>query len=114
MVTAHAPVPLHAPLHPANVEPTAGVAVRITGVPAAYVAEHVAPQLIPAGLLVTVPSPVPTLFTDRATSVKVAVAVWPLLTVTTHVPVPLHGPLHPTKIDPTAGVAVRVTIVPAA
>jgi hypothetical protein len=33
MVMAHAPVPLHAPLQPANVEPTAGVAVNETAVP---------------------------------------------------------------------------------
>ena len=55
----HAPVPLHAPLHPANAEPAAGVAVSCTDVPEAKFALHVVPQLIPAGLLVTVPEPVP-------------------------------------------------------
>jgi hypothetical protein len=35
----------------------AAEAVRVTEVPDAYEAEHVAPQLMPAGLLVTVPEP---------------------------------------------------------
>jgi hypothetical protein len=34
-VTAQAPVPEHAPLHPVNVEPAAGAGVRVTGVPSA-------------------------------------------------------------------------------
>jgi hypothetical protein len=33
---------------------------------------------------------------------------------TVHVPVPLHEPLHPAKVEPLAGVAVRVTLVPLA
>lgn len=48
-----------APLQPVNVEPLAGVAVNVTVVPLAYDAKQVLPQLIPAGLLVTVPLPVP-------------------------------------------------------
>ena len=47
------------PLHPANVDPDAGEAVRLTAVPAAKLALHVDPQLIPPGLEVTVPDPVP-------------------------------------------------------
>jgi hypothetical protein len=57
------PVPLHAPDQPANVEPVAGVAVRVTAVPAVKLALHVWPQLIPAGVLLTVPEPVPALTT---------------------------------------------------
>ena len=70
---------------------------------------------MPAGSLVTVPLPVPVLLTDKAccTSVKVAVADCAALIVTTHVPVPLHAPLQPAKVDPAAGVAVSVTAVPA-
>ena len=30
MLTVHAPVPVHAPLQPAKVEPAAGVAARVT------------------------------------------------------------------------------------
>ncbi len=37
--------------------PAAGVAVKLTGVPLANDAEHVLPQLIPAGDVVTVPCP---------------------------------------------------------
>ena len=33
MVTTHEPLPLHAPLHPANVEPMPGAAVSVTGTP---------------------------------------------------------------------------------
>ena len=33
IVTVHAPVPVHAPLQPVNVEPAAGVAVSVTTVP---------------------------------------------------------------------------------
>jgi hypothetical protein len=47
------------PLQPANVEPLAGVAVKVTIVPLLYDAEHALPQFIPEGLLVTVPLPVP-------------------------------------------------------
>ena len=33
IVTAQPPVPVHAPDHPANTDPSAGVAVRVTDVP---------------------------------------------------------------------------------
>jgi hypothetical protein len=49
------------PLQPAKVEPVADVAVNVTSVPLLNEAEQVPPQLIPAGLLVTVPLPVPAL-----------------------------------------------------
>jgi hypothetical protein len=50
-------VPVQAPPQPPNVYPLAGVAVRITFSPLEKSAEHVDPQLIPAGTLVTVPLP---------------------------------------------------------
>ena len=46
-------VPAQLPLQPLNVEPEAAVAVSVTGLPAIKVAEHEAPQLIPAGTLTT-------------------------------------------------------------
>jgi hypothetical protein len=49
------------PVQPAKVEPEAGVAVSVTSVPLLNDAEQVLPQLIPAGLLVTVPFPMPLL-----------------------------------------------------
>jgi len=57
-VTVQAPVPAQ-PVQPVKVEPAAGVAVSVTAVPLAKLAEQVAPQVIPAGELVTVPLPVP-------------------------------------------------------
>ena len=63
IVTAQAPVPGQAPLHPANVEAPSGVAVSDTTVPGSNEALQVTPQLIPAGTDVTVPPPVPVLET---------------------------------------------------
>ena len=59
----HVDVPLQAPDQPANVEPDAAVAVSLTDVPLANLALQVDPQLMPDGLLVTVPVPVPALWT---------------------------------------------------
>ena len=117
IVTTQVPVPLHpAPLHPLNVDPLADVAVKVTCVPPANEALHVAPQSMPAGLLVTVPLPVPVFVTVRAYTyncVKVALTACASVIVTTHVPVPLHpAPLQPLNTEPADGLAVRVTIVP--
>lgn len=61
MLTVQLPVPLHAPLQPVKVLPVAGVAVRVTLAPLVKNALHVLPQSMPAGLLVTMPIPVPLL-----------------------------------------------------
>ena len=71
-------------------------------------------QLIPAGLEVTVPLPVPVGITVKTGVVAASVpnvAVTPVaaFTVTVQVPVPLHAPLQPAKDEPEAGVAVKVT-----
>jgi hypothetical protein len=117
-VTVHVPVPEHPPpLQPVKVEPAAGVAVKVTAVPLAYAAAHVAPQEIPAGLLVTVPVPAPALLTVnvKVWTAKVAVTVVAALSVTVHVPVPEQPPpLQPVNVEPAAGVAVKVTAVPLA
>ena len=71
-LTVQVPVPLHpSPLQPVKVEPRAAVAVRVTLVPKSKAALHVVPQLIPAGLLVTVPLPVPAWLTVRGSGWKV-------------------------------------------
>jgi hypothetical protein len=60
----HEPVPAQPPpLQPANVDPDAGTALSVTVVPPENDREHAVPQLMPLGLLVTVPLPVPLLAT---------------------------------------------------
>ncbi len=75
--TEQAAVPLHAPPHPANTDPAAVAAVRVTCVPAVTDWLHVAPQAIPAGTPVTVPAPVPLVVTDN-----VALATLPVVPLT--------------------------------
>src|SRR5437870_10123002 len=117
-VTVQVPVPEQLPpLQLVKVEPAAGAAVRVTEVPVANAVEHVAPHEMPAGLLVTVPVPAPVLLTVsvKVCTAKVAVTVVAAPSVTVQVPVPaLPPPLQPVKMEPAAGVAVRVTAVPLA
>jgi hypothetical protein len=56
-------LPWQSPVQPANRLPAAGLACKTTLAPAEKLAEHVPVQLIPAGLLVTVPEPPPVLLT---------------------------------------------------
>ena len=106
-------MPPQAPLQPLNFQPLTGVAVRVTCVPGAKFALHIDPQLIPAGELVTVPLPVT--LTDSATScTNVADTDCGEFIVTVHPALPLQAPPQPLKLQPLAGVAVRVTGVPAA
>jgi hypothetical protein len=53
------------PAQPSKLEPPAAVAVNVTTVPATYDPEQSPPQLMPPGLLVTVPLPPPDLVTLR-------------------------------------------------
>jgi hypothetical protein len=99
-----------------KVEPVVVVAVRVISVPELKVAEQVLPQLIPAGLLVTVPVPVPLFATVRlyvvGVVVNVAVTLLAASSVTKQLPVPVHAPLQPVKVEPVAGVALNATLVP--
>jgi hypothetical protein len=115
MVTVQAPVPVHAPDQPANVEPPAAVGVSVTIVLAANVAEHEEPQKMPAGAEVTVPLPVPLRVTlsGNSTALNVAVTARAELIVTTQVgEVPVHAPDQPPNTLPPIGTAVSVTTAP--
>ena len=117
IVTVQMPVPVHAPLQPPKVEPAAGVAVRVIGVPLSYTAEQfaaVSGQSKRPALEDTLPRPVPALATVRMNvcGLKVAVTDRAALMVTVQMPVPVHAPPQPPKVEPAAGVAVRVTGVP--
>jgi hypothetical protein len=108
-------VPVQLPVQPPKIEPPAEAAVSVTEVPLVYEAEHVVPQLMPVGELVTVPLPLPDFVTVRANvgAVKVAVTDVAVLTVTVQVPVPVQPPpLQPANVEPVAAAAVSVTGVP--
>jgi len=71
--------------------------------------------LIPGGLEVAVPFPVPARLTVRVKrcAVKVAVTDFAAVIVTVHVaPETVSHPLQPLNVDPLAGLAVRVTLMP--
>ena len=108
------PVPVQAPLQPLNTEPAAGAAARLTTVPELKVEEHVAPQVMPAGVLVTAPVPVPAKETPRVNSgAKLADTDVSAESDTVQVPVPVQAePLQPVKTNPAAAAGVRVTAVP--
>jgi hypothetical protein len=59
--------PVHPPLQPEKMSLVAGVSLSVTWLFCGKLAEHVAGQLIPAGLLVTVPVPAPAMATDMVT-----------------------------------------------
>src|SRR5881397_1452510 len=114
-VTVQAPGPEQPPpLQPLKVEPAAGAAVSVTAVPLAKLAAQVAPQVMPAGLLVTVPAPAPALETvSTRAGVKVAVTVVAAEIVTVQVPAPVQpAPVQPVKVEPAAGAAVSVMAAP--
>ena len=87
--------PEQAPLQPAKLEPLAGVAVRVTEVPLAKLAEHTAGQLIADGLLVTVPLPVPARLTFKGNT-------GPLLIATVSKAKSVHTPWQLVRLKVTA------------
>jgi len=112
IVTVQVPVPLQAPLQPSKVEPAVALAVNVTLVPLEKLTEQVEPQLIPAGDDVTVPLPL--VVTAKAklfggVTENVAVTFFAEFIVTLQVPVPLHAPPHPSKVEPAVALAVNTT-----
>ena len=89
--------------------------MRVIWLPGAKATLQVFVQLIPAGVLTTVPCPVPDQVTvSSGKRLKVAVTDAFALKVTLHGPVPLQAPIHPVKTEFEAGEAVRVTRLPIA
>jgi hypothetical protein len=107
------------PLHPTKLDMAAGLAVSVTTLPTAKSAEHVDPQSIPAGELVTDPVPLPESATPNravagANSADTDAPSAPRSTVQEGSEAQPATPLHPTKIDPADGVAVKVIPLPTA
>jgi hypothetical protein len=78
-------------------------------------AEQVAPQLIPAGELLTDPDPVPArvTFTGKEAGMKSALTDWAEFMVTEQAPVPEQAPPQPANTEAAEdGVAVSATTVP--
>jgi hypothetical protein len=65
-VTLHVAAPVHAPDQPVKVLLAVGTSLSVTWVFCAKLAKHVVGQLIPAGVLVTVPVPFPASVTVTA------------------------------------------------
>ena len=110
--TVQLPVPVHAPDQPVNALDPDAVAVNVTDVASSNDAEHVAPQLIPAGLDEIEPDPDPAVTAVNVhVGTNVAVTDRACVIDTTHDPEPVHAPLQPEKTEPVPAVAVNVTAV---
>jgi len=110
------PLPVQSPSHLANCEPVAALAVSVTEVPCTKDCEanvQLASQLRPAGLLLTVPWPVPDL--DRVSGLCVMLKVAPTAREdcmpTVQLAEPVQAPDQPMNVESLAGVAVSVTVV---
>ena len=66
IVTVQGAVPVHAPAQPVKADSATGNGTSVTALPSGISLLQVVPQLIPAGVEVTVPVLVPLRVTDRA------------------------------------------------
>jgi hypothetical protein len=116
MLTVHVlPLVLLHPDQLVKVEPDAAVAVSVTDVLLPKVALQVEPQLIPDGLLVTVPVPVPLRVTRSVLPelVKAADTLRAALMDTVQLePLVESQPVQLLKVEPDDAAAVSVTDVP--
>jgi len=118
--TVQTAVPEQPPVHPSKRAPEAGWTARVTVDDDGKFAVHVpTEQLIPAGLLVTVPEPLT--MTVRANcdgagldDANAAETLFAASMVTVQDAVPVQAPDQPLKTKPMAEVAVSVTCVPLA
>jgi hypothetical protein len=95
---------------PAKVELAPAVAVSVIAVPGPKLALQVVPQLMPKGVLLTLPVPEPLRPTVSTGEVlKFAITEVFCISVTLHTPVPLQAPDHPAKKEFAVGDAVSVT-----
>ena len=108
------PVAVQLPDQPANVEPEAAVATRLMFVPLLRLAVQVLPQLIPVGVLVTVPVPVPARLTESVyVLMRLNTAVHVMLAFIVTLPsVQSALPDQLEKVEPVAGVAINFTTLP--
>lgn len=114
MVKEQAPVPVQVPPpHPVKTKPAEGVAVNVTvALELKFALQVAAVQLMPAGLLVTVPDPATVTLTPNAVVSKLAFTSCTAFIVTVQEPVPEQAPLQPVKVELGPGVALKVTEVP--
>jgi hypothetical protein len=111
-LTVQSPSPWQPPpVQPANLLSELALAESVTFVPFAYDIEHAVPQLIPEGLLTTVPFP--DLTTVKVSVSNLNVAVQDLFAVIVTTPsTQSASPLQLANVEPEAGIAVRYTKVP--
>jgi hypothetical protein len=97
-VTLQFALPLQAPAQEVKASLLPGVSLRVTGVFGGKVKLQVVGQLIPAGLLVTVPAPFPAMDTvSTSPRAKVALTFSVPVIDTVQGAVPEHAPLQPSK-----------------
>ena len=117
IVTVQPPTPVHeAALHPAKAEPGLATAFKVTDVPELKPEEQVAPQSMPAGVLVTEPEPAPPKATVNVycgcgeNAAVTDCCVEPVVRL--QVDVPEQAPVQPANTEPVDAEAESETFVP--